>query len=148
MTLAVVWQVEEILDEYHSYLLMTMRQLFCWLVATYGFLKTERGYTRLCEYLVRARRAEMIDFDDIRDDGISRMHHGHYENEEHLLATVRTMGERFTLDKLANQEVNVRCYCEAEGMLPQVSRTRSHYSIPVYSCSGFDSLTAKHDLAR
>ncbi len=81
-------------------------------------------------------------------DGISRMHDDHYANEEHFFATVRSMGERFRIDKLASQEVNVRCYCEAEGMLPQVSRTLSHYSVPVFSGSGFDSLTAKHDLAR
>jgi hypothetical protein len=32
-------------------------------------------------------------------------------------------------------------------MMPQLARVARRYSVPVYSCSGFDSLTAKYDLA-
>jgi len=46
--------------------------VFYRLVATCGFDKTERSYARLCEAMARARRAGLISFDVIRDDGASR----------------------------------------------------------------------------
>jgi hypothetical protein len=57
------------------------------------------------------------------------------------------MGERYERDKLANQKKDIRVYCESAGMMPQLRRVARRYSVPVYSCSGFDSLTAKYDLA-
>ena len=36
---------------------------------------------------------------------------------------------------------------EASGMVPQVERIAADFGIPVHSSGGFDSLTAKHDLA-
>lgn len=61
---------------------------------------------------------------------------------------MRRLGQRYERDKLANQELDMRVYCEAAGMMPQLYRVCDPYSVPVYSCSGFDSLTAKHQLAR
>jgi len=57
------------------------------------------------------------------------------------------MGERYERDKLANQKRDIRVYCEAAGMMPQLRKVARRYSVPVYSCSGFDSVTAKWDLA-
>jgi hypothetical protein len=42
--------------------------------------------------------------------------------------------------------MNIRVYCEAAGMMPQLERVCEPYSIPVYSCSGFDSVSAKYQL--
>jgi hypothetical protein len=42
--------------------------------------------------------------------------------------------------------MNIRVYCEAAGMMPQLEKVCEPYSIPVYSCSGFDSLSAKYQL--
>src|SRR5215212_6452759 len=42
---------------------------------------------------------------------------------------------------------DIRVYCEAAGMMPQLRRVTRRYSVPVYSCSGLDSLTAKQELA-
>ncbi len=70
----------------------------------------------------------------------------HYSGEEAFYKHIRELGQRYERDKLANQKVDVRIYCEAAGMMPQVSRVSRRYSVPVYSCSGFDSLTAKYDL--
>jgi hypothetical protein len=33
-------------------------------------------------------------------------------------------------------------------MLPQLHRVCNPYSVAVYSCSGFDSLTAEHELVK
>jgi hypothetical protein len=64
-------QVEGVIDEYADHLPLTVRQIFYRLVGQYGYEKTELAYNRLVEALVRARRAQMIDFNVIRDDGIN-----------------------------------------------------------------------------
>jgi hypothetical protein len=42
--------------------------------------------------------------------------------------------------------MDMRVYCEAAGMIPQLEKVCEPYSVPVYSCSGFDSLSGKHEL--
>jgi hypothetical protein len=140
--------VREVLSEYEILLPLTIRQVFYRLVGVYGYPKDENAYERLCNALNRARRARMIGFEDLRDDGISVMKGRHYDGEEGFYAHVRNLAEGYETDKLARQDVDIRVYCEAAGMMPQLHRTCAPYSVPVYSCSGFDSLTAKHDLAR
>ena len=136
----------EILAEYVDMLPVTERQIFYRLVGAYGYPKTENAYERLTYYLVRARRARMIPFEYIRDDGAAVMEEHHYSGEEDFYRYIREEGERYERDKLARQKVDIRVYCEAVGMMPQLRRVTSRYSVPVYSCSGFDSLAAKRDL--
>ena len=50
---------------------LTVRQIFYRLVGAHGYDKTEQAYARLGEHLNRARRAGLIEFDAIRDDGIT-----------------------------------------------------------------------------
>lgn len=145
-TVKLIMQVKEVLEEYRAYLPMTARQIFYRLVGAYGYPKTETAYGRLTEHLVRARRAGMIPFEDIRDDGISLMAHAHYADENAFWKKMHDMGDAYERDKLANQKMNVRVYCEAAGMIPQLSRVCGPYSTPVYSCSGFDSLSGKYEL--
>jgi hypothetical protein len=145
-TVRLIMQVQEILEEYRNHLPLTARQIFYRLVAAYGYLKTENAYDRLTEVLVRARRAKQIPFDYIRDDGISVRGHAHYNDEEDFWRDARERAENFTRNKLARQKLNIRVYCEAAGMMPQLERVCEPYSIPVYSCSGFDSLSAKYQL--
>ena len=139
-------QVKEVLDEYQDYLPLTARQIFYRLVGMHGFPKTEKDYKRLCEYLNRARRANQIPFDHIRDDGISVAAHAHYDSEEHFWKATRERGEKFRRNKLARQKVNIRVYFEAAGMIAQLERVCEPYSVPIYSCSGFDSLSGKYEL--
>lgn len=63
-------QVFAVLDEYDDHLPLTVRQIFYRLVGQYDYDKTEQAYDRLAEHLVRARRARLVPFDVIRDDGI------------------------------------------------------------------------------
>jgi hypothetical protein len=142
-TRRVLEQIEAVLTEYRDYLPMTNRQIYYRLVGAFGYSKTERGYA----YLNRARRSGLIPFESIRDDGISVMSANHFGGEDEFYSTVRSLGESYTVDKLARQRTEVRVYCEAAGLLPQIARVSRRYSVPVYSCSGFDSLTAKHELA-
>lgn len=143
-----VEQVNEILSDMRSYLPLTCRQIFYRMVAAYDYPKSESAYNNLLYYLGRARRAGMIDFRYIRDDGSSVMESGHYTDMDGFHGFVRRLGQSYTRDKLARQDVNIRVMCEAEGMMPQLARTCDLYSVPVYSCSGFDSLTYKYNLAQ
>jgi hypothetical protein len=88
----------------------------------------------------------MIPFDHIRDDGISVMDHAHYADENAFYKHIHDEGSAYKRDKLARQKMNIRVYCEAAGMMPQLERVCEPYSIPVYSCSGFDSVSAKYQL--
>jgi hypothetical protein len=68
-TMMVLEQVGEILEEYRDQLPLTARQIFYRLVGAHDYPKTEQAYERLCYYLNRARRARMIPFKVLRDDG-------------------------------------------------------------------------------
>ncbi len=146
--LRLVGEVCEVLSDMRPYLPLTCRQIFYRMVAAYDYPKSESAYNNLLYYLGRARRAGMIDFHDIRDDGSSVIESGHYADMNGFHGFVQRLGQRYQRDKLARQDVDIRVMCEAEGMMPQLSRTCEQYSVPVYSCSGFDSLTYKHSLAR
>jgi hypothetical protein len=147
-TVVVIQQVKEILDEYRTELPLTARQIFYRLVGAHGYPKDERAYERLTNILVRARRARIIPFESIRDDGASVIEPRHFDSVEDFYRHIRELGENFERNKLAHQKLDVRIYCEAAGMMPQISRVSRPYSVPVYSCSGFDSLTAKYDLVK
>lgn len=146
-TLALVGQVQDVLHEYRDHLPLTIRQIFYRLVGAHGYDKTERAYSRLCETLVRARRAQMISFHDIRDDGTKSQGGGGYSSVEAFWRTVKSSGDYFRRDRLAGQPVEIELWCEAAGMLPQLARVASPYSVPVYSTGGFSSVTVTHEIA-
>jgi hypothetical protein len=146
-TSRLIMQVKEILKEYEDHLPLTNRQIFYRLVAAYGYPKTENFAKSLGDHLTRARRAKMIPFEHIRDDGISLMDHAHFADENAFYKHVREEGNAYKRDKLVRQGLDIRVYCEAAGMMPQLERVCEPYSIPVYSCSGFDSVSAKYQLS-
>src|SRR5215208_4851380 len=146
-TRRIMAQVKEILDEYQAELPLTARQIFYRLVGAYGHPKTESFSESLGNWLVRARRSRRIPFASIRDDGASILEGKFYTGEDDFYKHIHDEAKDYERDKLANQKRDIRVYCEAAGMMPQLERVTRHYSVPVYSCSGFDSLTAKYDLA-
>jgi hypothetical protein len=145
-TARLIMQVKEILKEYEDHLPLTNRQIFYRLVAAYGYPKTENFAKNLNDHLTRARRAKQIPFESIRDDGISVMAQAHYADENAFYKHVHDEGKAYKRDKLARQGLDIRVYCEAAGMMPQLERVCEPYSIPVYSCSGFDSVSGKYEL--
>jgi hypothetical protein len=147
-TQVILGQVDDVLKEYRQHLPLTVRQIFYRLVGAFGYPKTEQAYERLGNYLVRARRARMIPFEAIRDDTASVMDHLHFDGEEDFYAYIHNLGRNYVQDKLAGQKIAIRLHCEAEGMMPQLHIALEPYSVPVYSCSGFDSLTARRQLAK
>lgn len=134
-----------VLDEYFAYLPLTIRQIFYRLVVTILFEKTERGYGRLCETLNRARRAQLIPFDSIRDDGFHQTGFVGWDSIEQAKHYLRRETSNYCIDRQRDQETRLVVWCEAQGMVPQLERVAAPYSIPVYSSGGFDSVTAKHN---
>jgi hypothetical protein len=136
-----------VLHEYREFLPLTIRQVFYRLVGAYGFDKTEHAYKRLGEHVNRARRAGAIPFPTIRDDGVVFKEPLAWDSPRELIATFLHNAETFRLDRQASQSRWLVVALEAAGMVPQIERLTNPFGIPVASGGGFDSLTAKHDLA-
>ena len=146
-TMALLDDVQAVLTEYASYWPLTIRQVFYRLVGTVEYGKTEKAYARLCETINRGRRAGLIDFDAFRDDGIKRLAPSSWSGPDQFRATFSREAERFRLDRQTGQPVRLWILCEAAGMAPMLAKVANTYGVPVLSSGGFDSLTAKRDLA-
>lgn len=145
-------QVKEILAEYASYGPMTVRQVFYRLVGNYGYAKTERDYKNLAEWLVKARRAQIIKFGRIRDDGtIVKPASGNESRQEvwdYLLDILRKPSRYHQLDRQMNQPQYIELWCEAAGMAPMLAGMVRNRNIPVYSTGGFSSVTVTYETAQ
>ena len=135
-------QIDEILEEYEDYLPLTVRQIFYRLVGAFDYEKTELAYSRLSEALVRARRAELIPFDSIRDDGVVVVEERWYASEQDFVEQYARDASVYTRDRQQGQRYRIELWAEAAGMLPQLARVAHQFSVPVYSNSGFVSLSA------
>jgi hypothetical protein len=56
--------------------------------------------------------------------------------------------DNYSLNRQIGQPVYTLLGCEAAGMVPQLARVAHPRGVSVLSGGGFDSLTAKHDLAQ
>lgn len=144
----IVGQAQSVLNEYRSYGPMTARQIFYRLVGQYEYAKTEKAYKRLCEILVRARRAQLINFGDIRDDGTVIAGGGGFESTESAWATIGYIAKDFTLNRMVNQPHHIELWCEAAGMVPMLENAVSEWNVSVYSTGGFSSVTVTHQIAQ
>lgn len=62
--------------------------------------------------------------------------------------TIRYIVDNYRLNRQIGQPVYTIVGCEAGGMVPQLARVADRFGVPVISGGGFDSITAKHDLAQ
>ena len=146
-TRALLEQVDGILEEYREHLPLIARQVFYRLVGRNGYSKDEQAYERLLYVLNRARRAGMIPFEALRDDGATELVPRGFSGTAEFLSAVTNTARRYRRDRQVAQPYAIEVWCEAAGMAPQLARVAHEYGIPVYSSSGFDSLTVKHDAA-
>lgn len=145
----------EILSEYQAELPLTVRQIFYRLVASYGYDKTEKAYSRLASILTRARRATVlrtgdcpkIPFTAIRDDKLRSQQGYFYEDAEDFARGVREAADSYRLDRQEGQPRRLEMWCEAQGMMPVLTGIAQPYSIRTSSSGGYDSITTKHNLA-
>jgi len=147
-TQVILNQVTEILAQYRDHWPLTIRQIFYRLVGVYGYEKTENGYDRLGDYMTRARRAEMVPWNGIRDDGTTRTDGVGYTDMKQFLHSVIYSAKQYTRDKQERQPTRILILVEAAGMVPQIVKAVGIYGLSVMSSSGFDSLTMKYELAQ
>jgi hypothetical protein len=135
-------QVQHILDEYREHLPLTCRQIYYRMIGEFGHAKGKQFERSLYDLLVNARRARLIPFAHIRDDGIMNCGGYWYENAAQKWNAVEASLRNYQRNRQQNQPQRIEVWCEAAGMIPQLRRITHDYSIPVYSCGGFNSLTA------
>lgn len=143
----VLEQVSEVLDAYRDFAPLTVRQVFYALVGGYGFDKTEAAYSRLGDILNRARRAGLVPFDVIRDDGVVTVSADYFAGPADFWDYTAGRIRDYSRDRQERQPCYLELWSEAAGMLPQLDRVARDYSVPVYSCGGFASLTATYAIA-
>src|SRR6266568_9278170 len=121
--------------------------MFYRLVGAYHYDKTEQAYSRLGEALNRARRAGMIPWAAIRDDGFQLHTPQSWTSPDALAQSFLHGFLRFRFDRQIGQPRRLLIAVEAAGMLPQIERVAAPFGIQCYGAGGFDSSTVKHDLA-
>lgn len=138
----------QVLDQYRDYWPLSVRQIFYRLVADHGYEKTEAAYGKLTGILSRARRAGYLDWDAIRDGGLGRtVRPTYYADQADFEQTVRYSAENLQLDRQRGQDAVIELWCEAGGMVPILEGIAKPYSCQVNTGGGYDSVTAKHNLA-
>jgi hypothetical protein len=148
-TAEIVAQTQQVLREYAGYGPMTVRQIFYRLVGNHGYDKTERAYKRLAEYLVKARRAQMIDFGQIRDDGgTTEGGTAQFETIDEFLDDMSAWGSQYRLTRTLGQPYSIELWCEAEGMVPMLAQMVRPWGVAVTGTGGFSSVTVTHSFAR
>ena len=139
-------QVQQILEEYQEHLPLTVRQIYYRMIAVYRHPKGDSFRDSLYDLMVNARRAGDIPFESIRDDGIQGGGYWDPDLDSHLRSIDRVL-TNYDADRQAGQDIRLEAWCESAGMLPQLRRICDDYSIPVYSCGGFNSVTAVKRIA-
>jgi hypothetical protein len=140
--------INGVLREYQAQLPLTNRQIFYRLVGAHGYEKTEKAYARLCEYLNRARRARLIRFDAIRDDGTQSQGGPGWDDPAQFWRAVRSTARGYRHDLTDGQPYHVELWVEAGGMLPQAATACRPYGITAYTAGGFNGLTDKYETAQ
>lgn len=144
----IIDQVLDVIDEYHDQLPLTGRQIFYRLVGAHGYAKTERDYKALLEKIVRARRAGIVPWGAIRDDGTSRLAPWGYDSPEEFIDSLKDSADAYKRDRTTSQEYTIEVWVEAAGMVPQVQRIAEPLGAAVVSSGGFNSVTAKYQAAQ
>lgn len=147
-TIALIEQVQSVLEEYSAQLPLTARQIFYRLVGQYDYDKTEQAYARLCEALVKARRAQIIPFSSIRDDGTVERGGKGMPSVAAWWEAELGMARAFTRDRTHEQDVEIELWCEAAGMVPQLLRVANPFDVKVFSTGGFSSVTVTYEIAQ
>jgi hypothetical protein len=142
-TLEIIEHVREIIAEYT--MALTIRQIFYRLVGKYGFEKTEQAYDRLGEYINRARRAGVVDWELIRDDGDIVPEIPGWTGPHQFWATVEALAEDYF--RTPEGDVYVEVWVETAGMAPQIQSVANEFGVRVIGSGGFSSSTARRNTA-
>lgn len=146
-SLELLEQVRAVFLLYTDFLPLTVRQVFYSLVGRYDYSKDELAYDRLGEMLNRARRAGLLPFEWMRDDGWTVVEASSFHGLPDYWSAVRSTAESYKRDRSEGQAYAYELWVEAAGMMPQLQRVANPLGVPVYSSGGFDSTTVKREAA-
>lgn len=140
--------VNDVLETYREHLPLTLRQIFYILVARMVIEKTKKEYANLSYMLCKARRARLIPFAQIHDQGstLPGTLMG-YDRPEHLSWLLKYQVGNFQLDRNLGQQRRLVICCEAAGMLAQMQRAGAPFGVHAFAAGGFDSVSDKYALA-
>lgn len=143
----VLGQVQAVLDAEDEAL--TARQIFYRLVANFAYDKTEQAYGRLCENLVKARRAQLLSFDAIRDEKTDELGGDWgYSDTGEFWDGLRESAGQYRRPLREGQANEIELWCETRGMGPSLNRVAREYGVPVYATGGFPGVTSTHAMAQ
>ena len=140
----IVERVTNIIAEYDQAL--TIRQIFYRLVGKYAFEKTEKAYSRLGEYLNRARRAGLISWGAIRDDGDIVPDVPGWNSLTQFREYVEALAEIYFRTPVGESYVEV--WVETAGMVPQIQSIANEFGVRVIGSGGFASSTQRYYAAQ
>lgn len=166
----------QILSQYEAWESpMTVRQVFYRLIAGYKYPKTEGDYQALIGYIARSRRAYqgaflehiyddgmsyedstqatlkegwMIPFSWIRDEKGSTGEPLMFDDHDEFVEWSKENAAEMMLQRQEGQPQVIEVWCEANGMYPLMREISAPYGVRVSSGGGYDSVTAKHNLAQ
>lgn len=148
-SLELLAQVKQVLVEERAELPVTARYLFYVLVGKHGFPKTENDYARLCNLLVKARRAQLIPFHSLRDDGANAQGGSFgYDDPADFWKTLQESGEDYSRFTRLDQPVYVELWSEGNSPVPMLARAASRFGVKVTGTGGFPGVTLNHNFAR
>lgn len=140
-------RVQGVLAQYEDYLPLSLRTVFYILVQQHGFEKSEKAYNRLGTWVARARRAQLLGFDGLKDDQ-GRAHRVlAWSGVAGFWGDVDKRFEHYRRRRLDGQPVRAEVWTEASGIGEQLQRVAWRYGIPVYISRGFTSVTNAHAVA-
>lgn len=116
---------------------VTLRQAFYVLVAAGLLPKTEKIYDKLSEFVTRARRGGIIDWDDLTEDKSRSQTVLWYDDLTGAADTAAAiMSRQFFLDRQRDQPRRLALLVETTGMLGQIARVAATYGVECFSGSG------------
>lgn len=142
-------QVQSVLREEAGELPVTARYLFYVLVGKHGFPKTENDYARLCNMLVKARRAQLIPFGSLRDDKANSQGGDFgYSDAAEFWRDLQESGEGYSRQTRQGQETYVELWSEGNSPVPMLARAARRYGVRVTGTGGFPGVTLVYRLAK
>jgi hypothetical protein len=133
-------QILLVLEDHSEYWPITPRQVLYRLMGRGEATKADDE--RIGERLIRGRRCGLIPWEAIGDGRTEAKVPVVCDDPEAFFAEMRQSASVYQLDRQEGQELYIEMVVEAAGAVEQVFRTTGQYGVPVYSGSGFVSITA------
>jgi hypothetical protein len=144
-TLLMLDNIIAVLNDHRDYWPITPRQILYRLMGRGQATKEDNQ--KVGDIIGRARRAGYIPWEAIGDQRTEHLIPLSYNSPADFHAETKQRAENYRRDRQEGQEYFIEVFVEAAGAMQQVFRTTSPYGIPVYSGSGFNTITALRQIA-